>query len=186
MRDGRSVDTTMGFSPLEGVPMATRSGSVDPGALLYLLRERGLAADELDHALNFDSGLRALSGHEGGMRELEQAVAAGDEAAKVALDVFLHRLAGAVAAMAAAAGGLDAIVFTAGIGENSVTDPRRSCAGDSRSSGSSAGCRPQRQRRARLRHRIAGARRCVCWSSEPGGADRRPSCSRPPLMADAA
>jgi acetate kinase len=120
VRDGRSLDTTMGFSPLEGVPMLTRSGSVDPGALIYLLREHGLDAAALDHALNYDSGLQALSGCRGGMRELEQAVAVGDPAATVALDVFLHRLAGAVAAMAAAAGGLDAVVFTAGIGENSI------------------------------------------------------------------
>src|SRR5215213_8673619 len=114
--DGRSVDTTMGFTPLEGVPMTTRSGSVDPGALLYLLRERGLSADELDHALNFESGLSALSGTSGDVRDVERA----GEAGRMALDVFAHRVAGAVAAMAASLNGLDALVFTAGIGERAA------------------------------------------------------------------
>ncbi len=111
--DGRSVDTTMGFTPLEGVPMATRSGSVDPGALLFALRERGLTVDELDRELNLASGLLGLGGS-ADMRELE---AAGGG---LALDVFVHRLAAAVAAMAAALGGLDALVFTAGVGEGSA------------------------------------------------------------------
>jgi acetate kinase len=114
--DGRSVDTTMGFTPLEGVPMTTRSGSVDPGALLYLLRERGLSPDELDHALNFESGLAALSGTSGDVREVERA----GEAGRLALDVFAHRVAAAVAAMAASLGGIDALVFTAGIGERAA------------------------------------------------------------------
>ena len=111
--DGRSVDTTMGFTPLEGVPMTTRSGSVDPGALLYVLRERGLSIDELDRALNLESGLAALSGTSGDIREVER------EGATHALDVYSHRAAAAVAAMATSLGGLDALVFTAGIGERS-------------------------------------------------------------------
>jgi acetate kinase len=107
--DGRSVDTTMGFTPLEGVPMATRSGSVDPGVLLYALRERGLSGTELEHALEHESGLAGLSGgRSGDVRE----------ASALALDVFVHRVAGAVAAMAAALGGLDALAFTGGIGEH--------------------------------------------------------------------
>ncbi len=121
VRDGRSVDTTMGFSPLEGVPMVTRSGSVDPGALVYLLRERGLDVDALDHALNLESGLKALSGGSGDMREIE---ASGGG---IALDVFVHRLSAAVAAMAAAIGGLDALAFTAGIGEGSALVRSRVC-----------------------------------------------------------
>jgi acetate kinase len=120
VRDGRSVDTTMGFSPLEGVPMETRSGSIDPGALLYLLRTH-LSVDELDEALNHDSGLKALAGGTGDMREI---VAAGGG---LALDVFAHRVAGAVAAMAAAVRGLDALVFTAGIGEGSALVRERVC-----------------------------------------------------------
>jgi acetate kinase len=127
VRGGRSVDTTMGFSPLEGVPMATRSGSVDPGALVYVMREHGLDESDLDHTLNLDSGLKGLAGGSGDMRELEQRVLAGDAQAALALDVFVHCLAGAVAAMATAAGGLDAVVFTAGIGEGSALVRERVC-----------------------------------------------------------
>jgi acetate kinase len=127
VREGRSVDTTMGFSPLEGVPMATRSGSVDPGAIVYLLRERELEAESLDHALNFESGLKALAGGDGGMIEIERRVAAGDRDAALALEVLLHRLAGAVAAMAAAGRGMDALAFTAGIGEGSALVRGRLC-----------------------------------------------------------
>jgi acetate kinase len=109
VRGGRSLDTTMGFSPLDGVPMATRSGSVDPGALLYLLREELLTEEELGHALEHDSGLAGLSG--GGSGDVR-------EASPLALDVFVHRVAAAVAAMAAACGGIDALAFTGGIGEH--------------------------------------------------------------------
>jgi acetate kinase len=100
--DGASVDTTMGFSPLEGVPMATRSGSVDPGALLYLLRERGLSPDELDDALEHDSGLGAI----GGLDD------------PLGFAVFTYRVAGAAAHMAMALGGLDVLAFSGGVGEN--------------------------------------------------------------------
>src|SRR5438105_1292410 len=127
VRDGRSVDTTMGFSPLEGVPMTTRSGSIDPGALVYLLGTRKLNRETLEHALNFESGLKGLAGGSGAMLELEQRIARGDEQAALALDVFTYRVAGAVAAMAAAAGGLDAVVFTAGIGEGSALVRERVC-----------------------------------------------------------
>lgn len=109
VRGGRSVDTTMGFSPLEGVPMATRSGSIDPGALLYLLRERLLTEDELANALEHESGLAGLTG--GGSGDVR-------DASSLALDVFVHRVAAAVAAMAAACGGIDALAFTGGIGEH--------------------------------------------------------------------
>jgi acetate kinase len=119
VRDGRSFDTTMGFSPLEGVAMATRSGSVDPGAILYLLRECGLSVDEVDHALNEESGLLGLSEISGSVRELEAAVP-HDSRARLALDVYAHRIAGAIAAMGASLGGMDALVFTAGVGENSA------------------------------------------------------------------
>lgn len=117
--DGRSVDTTMGFTPLEGVPMTTRSGSVDPGALLYLLRTR-LSVAELDRALNDESGLKALGGGTGDMRDVE---AAGG----LAFDVFTYRVAVAVAALTVPLGGLDTIVFTAGIGENSAKVRARVC-----------------------------------------------------------
>ena len=118
VHDGRSVDTTMGFSPIEGVPMTTRSGSIDPGALLYLLREQGLDADALDHELNFESGMKALGGGSGDMREVDG----------LALDVFAYRVAAAVGALAAALDGLDALAFTAGIGENSAVVRSRVCA----------------------------------------------------------
>jgi len=127
VRDGRSVDTTMGFSPLEGVPMTTRAGSIDPGAMLYVAREHGLDAEALDRELNFESGLSALAGGSGEMVELEQAIAAGDRRAQLAFDVFVHRVAGAAASMAAAADGVDALVFTAGIGEGSALVRARVC-----------------------------------------------------------
>ena len=116
---GRSVDTTMGFSPLEGVPMATRSGSIDPAIVAYLVREHGLDAAAVDRALTAESGLLALGGS-ADVRELEAAAGAGSEDARLALDVFCHRVAGAAGAMAVAAGGLDALVFTGGIGEGSA------------------------------------------------------------------
>jgi acetate kinase len=128
VRDGRSVDTTMGFSPLEGVPMTTRSGSVDPGALLYVLATRKLRRETLDHELNFESGLKGLAGGSGSMLELQQRIDDGDPDAALALDVFTHRVAGAVAAMAASAGGLDALAFTAGVGEGSALVRERVCA----------------------------------------------------------
>jgi acetate kinase len=102
VHDGRSVDTTMGFTPLEGVPMKTRSGSVDPGILLHALREHGLSVEELDRALERESGTDAL----GGLGE------------PPAFELFTYRVAGAVAAMAVALSGLDVLAFTAGIGEN--------------------------------------------------------------------
>jgi acetate kinase len=120
VRHGRSVDTTMGFSPLEGIPMNTRSGSVDPGVLVYVLREHGLTPDELDSVLNHESGVVALAGGGAGLHEIEATAAGGDADARLAVDVYVHRLVGAIAAMAAAAGGLDALVFTAGIGEKSA------------------------------------------------------------------
>jgi acetate kinase len=113
---GRSVDTTMGFTPLEGVPMATRPGSVDPGALLYLLRHH-LELEELDRLLEQESGLAGLSGLSGDVAELERA---GDPGAELALGVFTYRVATAIGAMAVALRGMDALVFTAGIGENSA------------------------------------------------------------------
>jgi len=115
--DGRSVDTSMGFTPLEGVPMATRSGSVDPGALLYLLRERGVSSDELGHALEHESGLLALGGSSD-PREL---------AGTAALELYAYRIATTVGAMAVALGGLDALAFTGGVGEGSTDVRDRVC-----------------------------------------------------------
>ena len=118
--DGRSVDTTMGFSPLDGIPGATRSGAVDPQAIIFALRSRRLTLDALDDDLNCRSGLVGLGGSPD-MREIE----AQDG---LALAVFVHRVAAAIAAMTASLGGLDALVFTAGIGEGSAVVRERVCA----------------------------------------------------------
>lgn len=113
--DGRSIDTTMGFTPLEGVPMGTRAGSVDPGALLYLLRH-GETLTDLDEALEHESGLRAVGGTDDVAALLDSAA----PEARLALDLFAYRVAQAVAAMATALAGLDALVFTGGIGEHAA------------------------------------------------------------------
>jgi acetate kinase len=118
---GRSVDTTMGFTPLEGLVMATRSGSVDPGMLVWLLRSGGLGVAELSDGLESASGLAGLAGLPGGsgdMREVLAAADQGDPDARLALGVYLHRLRAEIAAMAAAMNGLDALAFTGGVGEH--------------------------------------------------------------------
>jgi acetate kinase len=114
---GRSVDTTMGFTPLEGIVMATRSGSVDPGLLLWLLDRGGLDAGEVGEGLERRSGLLGLCGS-ADMREVLQRAHGGEQAAGLALEVYLHRLRAAIAAMASAMDGLDALVFTGGVGEH--------------------------------------------------------------------
>jgi acetate kinase len=116
--DGRSRDTTMGFTPLAGLVMATRSGEVDPGMLLWLSEHEGLSATELADALEHRSGLLGLCGT-ADMREVLARAGSGDAQARLALDVYLHRLRGAIAAMAAALGGMDVLVFTGGVGEHS-------------------------------------------------------------------
>jgi acetate kinase len=118
---GRSVDTTMGFTPLEGLVMATRSGSVDPGLVLWLLSRGDVSEDELGHALEHESGLLGLSGT-ADMREVlaRASGGSGDAAARLALDVYLHRLRALIASMAAALGGLDVLAFTGGVGEHSA------------------------------------------------------------------
>jgi acetate kinase len=117
--DGRSVDTTMGFTPLAGLVMATRAGDVDPGLLTWLLERGELTAAELGDGLTRASGLRGLAGT-GDMREVLERRAAGDEQAALAFDVYVHRLRAAIAAMTASLGGLDALVFTGGVGERSA------------------------------------------------------------------
>ncbi len=115
---GRSVDTTMGFTPLEGLVMATRSGTVDPGLVLWLEEHVGMPPAELATTLEHRSGLLGLAGT-ADMRAVVDGAAAGEEAAQLAFDVYVHRLRGAIAAMAAAMEGIDALVFTGGVGENS-------------------------------------------------------------------
>ena len=117
--DGRSVDTTMGFTPLDGLVMATRSGSVDPGLLLWLEKHAGTPAGELAATLEYRSGLFGLAGT-ADMREILSRAAEGDARCQLARDVYLHRLCGCAASMVAALGGLDVLVFTGGVGENSA------------------------------------------------------------------
>ena len=128
VRDGRSVDTTMGFTPNEGLVMATRSGSVDPGLVIWLIRHARVSPDELEHALEHESGLRGLSGGSGDMREL-LAASEHDDRARTALAVYVHRLRALIAAMTAAMDGLDALVFTGGVGEHAPAVRAAACAG---------------------------------------------------------
>ena len=119
IRDGRSIDTSMGLTPLEGLMMGTRSGSVDPGLLLHLQLRCGVSAEELEHALNHSSGLLGVSGVSADMREVAEASHGGDSRASLAMAIFAHRARQAIGAAAATLGGVDALVFTGGIGEHS-------------------------------------------------------------------
>jgi len=116
---GRSVDTTMGFTPLEGLMMATRSGSVDPGLMLWLLERGDMSIGDMGRVLEHESGLLGLSST-ADMREVLARAAAGDAPARLALDVYLHRLRAGIASMAAALAGLDVLAFTGGVGENNA------------------------------------------------------------------
>jgi acetate kinase len=125
---GASVATSMGFTPLEGLAMGTRSGSVDPGVLLYALERRGLSTDELGAALEHDSGLAGISGIGADMRRLLAAAAVGNRRAQLAIDVFVRRAAEGIAAAASSLDRLDAVVFTGGIGENAAPVRAAICA----------------------------------------------------------
>lgn len=116
---GRSVETSMGMTPLEGLVMGTRSGDIDPGILLHLMRQEGMSAEGIDKMLNKESGLKGLSGVGNDMRDIERRAAEGDESCRMAIQVFCHQVRKYIGAYAAVMGGVDAIVFTAGIGENS-------------------------------------------------------------------
>jgi len=119
IQDGQSIDTTMGFTPLEGLMMGTRSGSVDPGILIFLMRQNKLDYEQIDRLLNQESGLLGISGVSSDMRDILSARKQGHERAKLAFEIFVHRLRAAVGCMAAVLGGLEVLVFTAGVGENS-------------------------------------------------------------------
>ncbi len=118
IKNGSSIDTTMGFTPLDGLMMGSRSGAVDPGILFYLWRELGYTGDQLDTMLNRQSGLQGVSGVSNDMRLLTEAIAEGNTRAQLAVDVYIHRLRAYIGAMLATLGGLDVLVFTAGVGEN--------------------------------------------------------------------
>ena len=128
IRGGRSIDTTMGFTPLEGLMMGTRSGSVDPGILTYLVRQGQLTGQQLDDLLNSKSGLWGISGISSDMRQIVAAMKNGHPRAKLAFEIFVHRLQSGIGAMMAVLGGIDALVFTAGIGENSPEVRVAACA----------------------------------------------------------
>lgn len=125
---GRSVDTSMGFTPLDGLMMGTRSGAVDPGILTFFMRQRQLDGDQIDHMLNQESGLLGISGVSGDMREILAAMQHGHERAKLAFDIFVHRLQTGIGGMVAVLGGIDCLVFTAGVGENSPEVRAAACA----------------------------------------------------------
>jgi acetate kinase len=128
IQHGKSIDTTMGFTPLDGLMMGTRSGSVDPGILTYLMRAQNLSGETLDNLLNKKSGLLGISGISGDMRQIVSAMNKGNDRANLAFGIFVHRLQAGIGAMIAALGGIDALVFTAGIGENSPEVRRAACA----------------------------------------------------------
>jgi acetate kinase len=146
VRDGKSVDTTMGFTPLEGLMMGTRSGSIDPGIIVYLIRHRGYTAERLDKILNRESGLLGVSGVSADMREILAAIDHGNDRARLAFDIYAHRLCRGIGEMLAALDGAEAIVFTGGVGEN---------------------CAPLRERvRTQLRGLLGNARELVIHAEE--------------------
>jgi acetate kinase len=129
VKAGRSVNTTMGFTPLDGLMMGTRSGSVDPGILIFLMRQYGLNADQLEDMLNKKSGLLGVSGLSGDMREVLAGMHGGNERAKLAFDLYIHSLRTAIGGMTTVLEGLDVLVFTAGVGENSPEVRAGACKG---------------------------------------------------------
>jgi acetate kinase len=129
IRDGHSVDTTMGFTPLDGLMMGTRSGSLDPGVLTYLMREDRIDGERIDQMLNRESGLLGISGLSSDMRDILAAMEQGHKRAKLAFDIYVHRVRAAIGAMAAVLEGVDAVVFTAGAGENSPQVRAAACRG---------------------------------------------------------
>jgi acetate kinase len=127
IRGGWSVDTTMGFTPLDGLMMGSRSGAIDPGIIIHLLRRSDFTAEKLDNILNRNSGLKGISGVSGDMRQIGNAITQGNERAQLALDIYIHRLRAGIGAMLASLGGLDALIFTAGVGENSAVVRAAAC-----------------------------------------------------------
>jgi acetate kinase len=129
IKDGICIDTTMGFSPLEGLMMGTRCGSIDPQILIYMMQEYGIDAAEINQILNQESGLKGVSGVSNDLRNIVEAINHGNARASLAYDIYLHRLKKAIGAMVASLNGLNALVFTAGAGENHKMLREKTCAG---------------------------------------------------------
>jgi acetate kinase len=127
IKNGISIDTTMGFTPLEGLMMGSRSGSIDPAILIYLMREYQLDGDRLDKMLNQESGLKGVSGISSDLRAIKAAIAQGNDRAQLAFDIYIHRLRSSIGSMLASLGGLDALVFTAGVGEHQAIVREKAC-----------------------------------------------------------
>lgn len=127
IREGRSINTTMGFTPLEGLMMGSRSGSIDPGILIHLLRRGDYTVEQLDQVLNQESGLKGISGVSADLRQIMTAIAQGNPRAQLALEIYVQRLRSQMGAMLASLGGLDVLVFTAGVGENSAPVRAAAC-----------------------------------------------------------
>jgi acetate kinase len=119
IKNGHSIDTTMGFTPLDGLMMGSRSGAIDPGVLIHLLRQENYTVEKIDALLNKSSGLLGISGVSGDMRQIRTAISQGSERAQLAYDIYIHRIRYYIGAMLASLQGLDVLVFTAGVGENS-------------------------------------------------------------------
>ncbi|RAM49864.1 MAG: acetate kinase [Hapalosiphonaceae cyanobacterium JJU2] len=127
IKNGRSVDTTMGFTPLDGLMMGSRSGSIDPGIAIYLLRQHNYSPEQLEYILNQVSGLKGISGISNDLRLVMEAMIQGNSRAQLAWDMYIHRLRSYIGAMLASLDGLDALVFTAGVGENSPLIRQAAC-----------------------------------------------------------
>ncbi|MDJ0581202.1 acetate kinase [Crocosphaera sp.] len=127
IKDGKSLDTTMGFTPLEGLMMGTRSGSIDPAILLYLMRKYALTPEDLNTLLNKESGLKGVSGISADLRAILQGMEENNFRAQLAFDMYIHRLRSQIGAMLAVLGGLDALIFTAGVGENAALVREKAC-----------------------------------------------------------
>jgi len=144
---GTSIDTTMGFTPLDGLMMGSRSGAVDPGIVTHVQQHRGLTAAQVEHALNHDAGLLGVSGVSSDMREVQAAASKGHARARLAIDVYVHRVQQAIGALTVTLGGIDALVFTAGVGENDAgireaVCKNLECLGLSLDPVANRGCRP--------------------------------------------
>ena len=129
IKNGLSIDTTMGFTPLEGLMMGSRSGSIDPAILIYLMQEKGFTAEQLNHLLNKESGLKGVSGLSTDLRVILEAIKNGNEQTELALEMYIHRFRACVGQMLASLGGLEVLVFTAGVGENSAIVREKVCEG---------------------------------------------------------